>query len=96
MDLRCYGLATARQDGKVSIHLHDLDNFYHEWDIALLPWNAESSIPAGEVSDTLNELLISSLNTGSLSHIPNISPAARTAALAFLYLYMTISTSDER
>ncbi|CAK5268636.1 unnamed protein product [Mycena citricolor] len=40
VDLRCFGLATPRNDGRVSVHFTDIDNFYHEWDTQSLPWDA--------------------------------------------------------
>ncbi|KAF8150764.1 cystathionine beta-lyase [Crassisporium funariophilum] len=93
VDLRCYGLTSPRSDGKVSVHLHDMDNFYHEWDIDSLPWDAVT--PAGdEHPEDLDHRLVDALNEGVLSGLSEEQKAIRGASLAFLYLYMILARTD--
>ncbi|KAJ7242803.1 cystathionine beta-lyase [Mycena haematopus] len=91
VDLRCYGLATPRNDGKVSVHFADIDNLYHEWDINALPWDAVTPIAAGEEHpDVLDEHLLGAISTGPLQ---SLGDKAKTAALAFLYMYLILGYS---
>lgn len=93
VDLRCYGLATPRNDGKVSVHFTDIDNFYHEWDIDSLPWEAVTPIPTGEDHpDVLNQLLMDAIAAGPLGSFDE-EPKAKAAALAFLYMYLALGHS---
>ena len=97
MDLRCYGLTTPRHDRKVSVHLQDLDNFYHEWDIETLPWHAVTPVAPGQVHpEELDQRLIEALNDGALERIDEERKPARGAALAFLYLFMILCRDDDR
>ncbi|KAJ7220502.1 cystathionine beta-lyase [Mycena pura] len=91
VDLRCYGLATPRNDGKLSVHLADIDNFYHEWDIAALPWNAGTRIAAGEEHpDVLDQALMDAISAGPMGNIDDTAKHAKTASLAFLYMYIQL------
>ncbi|KAJ7352433.1 Cys/Met metabolism PLP-dependent enzyme-domain-containing protein [Mycena albidolilacea] len=93
VDLRCYGLATPRNDGKVSVHFADIDNFYHEWDIDSLPWDAVTPIPTGEDHpDVLDQLLMDAIAAGPLGSFDE-EPKAKAAALAFLYMYLALGHS---
>ena len=95
MDLRCYGLATPRHDGKLSIHLQDLDSFYNEWDVKSLPWDAVTPIaPGDEHPDELDQRLVDALNSSALNS--EMPASARGASLAFLYLYMILSKHQDR
>lgn len=97
VDLRCYGLATPRNDGKLSVHFTDIDNFYHEWDVDSLPWEAVTPIALGEEPpEVLNEKLVDALNKGPLGHLDDTQSASRGAGLAFLYLYMTLSNVQDQ
>lgn len=97
VDLRCYGLATPRKDGKLSVHFTDIDNFYHEWDVDSLPWEAVTSIALGEEPpEVLDEKLIDALNEGPLGHLDDTKSASRGACLTFLYLYMTLSNVQDQ
>ncbi|KAF7317004.1 Cystathionine beta-lyase [Mycena chlorophos] len=88
VDLRCYGLATPRNDSKVSVHFSDIDNFYREWDIEKLPWSAGTPLAAGEDHpDALDQVLMDAINAEALS---DISGHARHASLAFLYCYIQL------
>ncbi|KAJ6631005.1 cystathionine beta-lyase [Mycena sp. CBHHK59/15] len=94
VDLRCYGLTTPRSDGKLSVHFADIDNFYHEWDIESLPWEAVTPIATGEEHpDVLDQVLIDAINAGPLQDIGDEAKHAKTASLAFLYMYLMISGS---
>lgn len=94
MDLRCYGLTTPRYDNKVSVHFSDLGDFRHEWDIDSLPWDAATPIPPGaNHPETLDSKLIDAISTRALPESVHILPAARNAALTFLYLYMSLAHS---
>ncbi|KAJ3510120.1 hypothetical protein NLJ89_g4855 [Agrocybe chaxingu] len=97
VDLRCYGLSTPRQDRKLSIHLLDINNFYHEWDIESLPWNAVTPVPpGGEHPEELDQRLIEALNESPLKGIGEDQKAARGASLVFLYLYMILNRNEVR
>ncbi len=96
MDLRCYGLATLRNDRKLSIHLQDLDDFYYEWDVESLPWNAVTPIAPGEEHpEELDQRLVEALSEKALHGIKADQKAARGASLVFLYLYMILSKPQD-
>ncbi|KAG6844954.1 hypothetical protein H0H87_002068 [Tephrocybe sp. NHM501043] len=96
VDLRCYGLTTPRNDGKLSVHLHDIDNFYYEWDIEALPWDAVTPVVAGEEHpEALDQKLITAISEGPLRGLEG-KRAAFAAALAFLYLYLTLAQEEHR
>lgn len=94
MDLRCYGLATPRNDDKVSIHLQDLGDFHQEWDLESLPWNAVTPVqPGDEHPEELDLRLVAALNEGPLKGLGDAQKDVRGACTAFLYLYMNLSRS---
>ncbi|KIL64253.1 hypothetical protein M378DRAFT_106435 [Amanita muscaria Koide BX008] len=96
VDLRCYGLATARHD-KLSVHFHDVDNFYHEWDINSLPWSAVTPILDGEEHPgVIDQTLVDALNHGVLKTLESERKRAHAASLAFLYMYMKLAKPDAR
>ncbi|KAJ3995081.1 Cys/Met metabolism PLP-dependent enzyme-domain-containing protein [Lentinula boryana] len=91
VDLRCYGLATPRNDGKLSARFNDIDNFQAEWDIESLPWDA--SAPLGQTErhpEDLDLQLIEAIQAGPLKELGSDKSQARNAALAFLYLYIKL------
>ncbi|KAF7312172.1 Cystathionine beta-lyase [Mycena indigotica] len=91
IDLRCYGLATPRDDAKLSVHFADIDNFYHEWDIEELPWHAGIPLAAGEEHpELLDQALVDAINMGPLRHISDLAKHAKIAALAVLYIYIQV------
>ncbi|KAK2460918.1 hypothetical protein APHAL10511_007388 [Amanita phalloides] len=97
VDLRCYGLATPRHDDKLSVHFRDIDNFYREWDINSLPWNAVTPIPEGEEHpEVLDHTLIDALNSSVLKALESEGKQAHAASLAFLYIYMKLAKHDAR
>ncbi|KAJ6577390.1 Cys/Met metabolism PLP-dependent enzyme-domain-containing protein [Mycena capillaripes] len=94
VDLRCYGLATPRHDGKVSVHFADIDNFYHEWDIESLPWDAATPIASGqEHPDVLDQVLMDAIVSGPLKDLGEEAKHAKAAGLAFLYMYLMLGHS---
>ncbi|KAF9466537.1 cystathionine beta-lyase [Collybia nuda] len=97
VDLRCYGLTSPRKDGRLSVHFIDIENFYHEWDIESLPWDAVTPIRTGEHHpDNLDQKLINAITEGPLSSLDEAKKNALAASLAFLYMYMALSKDEER
>ncbi|TFK72972.1 cystathionine beta-lyase [Pluteus cervinus] len=97
VDLRCYGLVTPRNDGKLSVRFHDINEFYHEWPISHLPWEALNGTPSEGVShETLDQTLLTALSAGPLKELGDTQPQAFAACTTFLYLYMVLATSDDR
>lgn len=91
--MRCYGLTSPRHDGKLSVNLCDIDNYYSEWDIESLPWDAVTPVPVGASHTELDEVLVEAIQSRA---IPIDTPAhARAAATAFLYMYMVLAHEDE-
>lgn len=97
MDLRCYGLATPRRDNKLTVHLLDIDNFYNEWDVESLPWDAVTPVAPGEEHpEELDQRLVDALNKRALTMITDEQKAAHGACLAFLYLYMILNRNEQQ
>lgn len=99
VDLRCYGLVSPRNDGKISLNLPDVENFSHTWDIQNdLPWESVTPVRRGDVHpSSLDEKLMGAIITRTLPDmvLPE-SSRARAAAIAFLYLYMTLADDAVR
>ncbi|KAJ3756327.1 Cys/Met metabolism PLP-dependent enzyme-domain-containing protein [Lentinula raphanica] len=92
VDLRCYGLATPRNDGKLSTRFIDIDNFEAEWDIDSLPWSASAPLGHNERHpEDLDSHLIEAIQTGPLGNLDTDKSQARNAALAFLYMYIKLA-----
>ncbi|CAG8614804.1 496_t:CDS:2, partial [Acaulospora colombiana] len=92
VDLRCYALASHRDDGEISLHLPDLNDWYHSWKIDSLPWEAVTPTRVGEdhgplldqrLMDAITKALPSSVNEPDYIR-------AKAAVTAFLYLYMIL------
>jgi hypothetical protein len=95
VDLRCYALTTPRHDGKVSVHFIDVDDFRHEWSLENLPWDAATPVEPGSVhGEQLDQKLVDALLDKPIPE--TIDKKTRTAALAFLYLYMVLTHGGER
>jgi hypothetical protein len=95
VDLRCYGLTTPRHDGKISVRFADIDNFYHEWKLDSLPWDAVTPVHIGdEHPELLDPILVDAISTRALDD--TISSSAKQAAIAFLYMYMILAHGGER
>ncbi|KAJ3738496.1 pyridoxal phosphate-dependent transferase [Lentinula detonsa] len=91
VDLRCYGLANPRNDGKLSARFNDIDNFQAEWDIESLPWDA--SAPLGQTErhpEDLDTQLIEAIQSGPLKELGSDKSQAHNAALAFLCMYIKL------
>ncbi len=97
MDLRCYGLTSARNDRKISAHFADIDNFYHEWQIADLPWHAVRPVAIDEEHpEQLDFALIDAINEGPLKDLTEAQSHARAASIAFLYMYLVLTRGAVR
>ncbi|TBU55324.1 cystathionine beta-lyase [Dichomitus squalens] len=95
LDLRCYGLTSPRHDGRLSVHFADIDDYRHEWDIDELPWDAVVPIPRGsEHPEVLDQRVIDAIKTRALP--PETPPKSQSAAIAFLYLYMMMTSGADR
>ena len=88
-------MTSPRYDNKVSVHFADINDFKHEWDVDDLPWDAVVSIPQGESHpDALDQRLVDAIKSRALP--AEMSPKSQAAAIAFLYLYMTIAYGSYR
>jgi hypothetical protein len=77
--------------------LQDIDNFYYEWDIDTLPWDAVTPVPAGdEHPESLDQKLIDAISAGPLKGIDENQKSAQVASLAFLYIYLILAKDGER
>lgn len=95
VDLRCYTLTTPRHDGKVSVHLTDVDDFRFEWRLEDLPWDLTNGVSPGDLhGDTLDQTLVDGILKRSIPG--TVSSKAKNASLAFLYLYMVLTHGGER
>jgi len=92
VDLRCYGLTSPRNDGKVSVHLTSIGDYTQEWDIDKLPWDVANPVRLGDKHpETLDQRLIDAIISKVLPPADQMPPKSHGAALSFLYLYMTIT-----
>ncbi|KAI0696794.1 cystathionine beta-lyase [Cytidiella melzeri] len=97
VDLRCYGLTSPRSDNKISVHFTNINDFYCEWDIDSLPWDAVTPVLPGNVHpEGLDEKLLDAINERALPPASKMVPKSHPAALAFLYLYMTMAYGTRR
>ncbi|KAA1467323.1 cystathionine beta-lyase [Dentipellis sp. KUC8613] len=97
VDLRCYGLTSPRHDGKVGLNFADVGNFYHEWVLDDLPWDAVTSVGLGsEHPEQLDQRLVDAITKRALPESIDANPMAKGASIAFLYLYMTMAHGGER
>ncbi len=95
VDLRCYGLTTPRNDGKLSVRFNDINNYYHEWDIESLPWLESTTLPSTEHHpEELDQRLIDAIHQSPLKDLEPEKSQARNAALAFLYMYIKLASVD--
>ncbi|KAL0954656.1 hypothetical protein HGRIS_003607 [Hohenbuehelia grisea] len=97
VNLRCYGLVKPRHDGKISVHLSDINDFHGEWDIASLPWDACTPVPRGDAHpEVLNQALVDSLQNSTLADLGADQQQAKAACATFLYIYMTLAWGEGR
>ncbi|KAG8923460.1 cystathionine beta-lyase [Tulasnella sp. 408] len=98
VDLRCYATSSGRDDGKISLNLPDL-NFNNTWNVEDLPWDAvNTSVAPGEPHPPeLEPGLVEAITARALPVVDEWKPAGyKPAVIAFLYIYMTISSKDYR
>ncbi|KAH7106493.1 cystathionine beta-l [Auriculariales sp. MPI-PUGE-AT-0066] len=101
VDLRCYGLTSPRNDGRLSLSLPDITGgFYHEWDLEKdLPWDSVTSISIGDVHPAvLDARLVDAITQRALPSSIEVPEKrrARESVIAFLYLYMSMQHGDEK
>lgn len=101
VDLRCYGLTTPRNDGKLALSLPDMPgHFSHEWNLETdLPWSAVTRVSIGEEHPAvLDTTLVDAITATSIPEKIS-SPEqrrVREAVIAFLYLYMSMQHGNEK
>ncbi|KZT73092.1 cystathionine beta-l [Daedalea quercina L-15889] len=97
VDLRCYGLTSPRHDNKLSLQLTDVGDFYHEWDLDDLPWDAVTPVLPGEHhADQLDQKLMDAIAARAVPPATELPRGAHLASVAFLYLYMSMAHGGER
>lgn len=73
-----------------------MDNFYHEWDVDNLPWDAVTPVaPGDEHPEELDQRLVDALNQRALNEFPE-EQKSRGGCLVFLYLYMILAGNHNR
>lgn len=79
----------------MSVHFIDVGDFRFEWKLEDLPWDLANGVAPGDLhGDTLDQTLVDGILKRS---IPDTVPSkAKTALLAFLYLYMMLAHGGER
>ena len=79
------------------MHFTDIGNFRHEWHLDDLPWDAVTAVNMGnEHPEGLDEKLMDAITSRALTPSIEAQPNAKAAAIAFLYLYMTLAHGCER
>lgn len=74
----------------------NIGNYYQEWDLNQLPWDAVTPVPPGEIHpDGLDSKLVDAINERVLPPPDQMPPKSHGAALAFLYLYITLAHGDQ-
>ena len=99
VDLRCYGLVAQRSDDKISLNLPDLDQWSHTWNIDALPWDAVTPIQVGEDHPPLlDPRLIDAITLKALPESVDTPKynRAKSSAISFLYLYMSLRYADHK
>ncbi|KZO91101.1 cystathionine beta-lyase [Calocera viscosa TUFC12733] len=95
VNLRCFGLTTPREDGKIGLHLPDLGGYEETWTLDELPWDALQPLSEGEShGPVLDEQLVAAI-IGSLK-LHCATKTSQAAAVAFLYLYMMMARGDTK
>ena len=79
------------------MHFADISNFKHEWDIDELPWDAVVPVPRGsDHPEALDQRVIDAIKTRALPPESQMPPKSQAAAVAFLYLYMMMTSGGDR
>lgn len=93
LNLRCYGVLSPRNDGKVAIQAPDLEAEC-EWDISQLPWDAVPAGAGGSKAPTdLDETLLKRIEDIVAEGHP--SSTGFRGSVAWLYMYMIMAGSRE-
>ena len=72
-----------------------MGNFYHEWDLDHLPWDAVTPVAVGSKHpDVLDTKLVDAITNRALDE--SMHANARSACIAFLYLYMILACDSEK
>ncbi|PWN35812.1 cystathionine beta-l [Meira miltonrushii] len=90
--LRCYALVESRKDDILSLNLPDL-TVKHEWRLSELPWssvpsNVDVLSPGAELNEKLHKAI-----EAVVGLVAGESERSHAASVAFLYLFMLISSS---
>ena len=98
VDLRCYGHALLRNDGKLSLKLPDLDKFEHVWDVELdLPWDAAIRVtPGTQPPEVLDQALMDAISLKTIPTSAGKDERIVAPCVAFLYLYMSLAADEHR
>jgi len=96
INLRCFAHLSRRPDHKLSLDLPDI-GLVREWDIDQLPWAAFTARPVDDDGHAPAEL--DSASFASVEKFltdDGLGSTAHAAALAIIYVYMTIGNKQER
>ena len=96
INLRCFAHLSRRPDHKLSLDLPDI-GLVREWDIDQLPWEAFTARPVDDDGHAPAEL--DSASFASVEKFltdDGLGSTAHAAALAIIYVYMTIGNKQER
>ncbi|KZT57946.1 cystathionine beta-l [Calocera cornea HHB12733] len=95
VNLRCFGLTTPREDGKLALYLPDLGGYEETWSLDELPWDVLEPLPEGEAhGPVLDEKLVAAIVETLKAHCA--TKTSQAAAVAFLYLYMMMARGDTK
>ena len=74
-----------------------MENFYHEWEVNDLPWDAVTPVAPGDGHpEELDQRLVHALYQRALNEFTEEQKAVRGGSLAFLYLYMILAGNQNR
>lgn len=90
LNLRCFGVLSARRDGQVAIAAPDLEAD-HAWNISELPWDLVPARNGTAPSAELDAALLSALEKIVADAKP--TKTGTSASVAFLYVYMEMTGS---
>lgn len=96
INLRCFAHLSRRPDHKLSLDLPDI-GLVREWDIDVLPWGSFTAQPTDKEGKAPAEL-----DPASFAAVEKfltddgLGSTAHAAALAIIYVYMTIGNKQER
>lgn len=90
LNLRCFGVLSPRQDGKIAITAPDLEA-EHAWDISSLPWDQVPPKEEGQEGppQALDPVLLAAIE--KLVSADRPTKTGFSASVAFLYVYMAMA-----